>query len=159
MDRKKIVDELIQLIKTGNAHVPFDDAIDRLPKELRVRTPEGLPYNVWQLVEHIRIAQWDIVEFCISADHRSPAWPSGYWPAEAGNDIDDETWMASIQQIRADRQRFIDLLSDASQDLLKPLDHGTGQSLFREALLIADHAAYHTGQIIAVRRLLDNWEE
>jgi len=155
--RKGIIDEILFLLQKGNAHVSFEEAVADLPKALRAVTPDNLPYNVWQLVEHIRITQWDIVQFCISAQHQSPPWPSGYWPKATTQPVDDKTWSASLQQIQEDKKRFIALLTDPHNDLFKPFDHGTGQSLLREALLIADHTAYHTGEIVIVRRLLKSW--
>lgn len=157
MERKKIVDELIYLLEHGNAHVPFEKAVDKLPQELRTRIPHNLPYSIWQLVEHMRIAQWDIVEFSLSAKHESPEWPEGYW-VDPVDEVDDMTWKASLNQISEDRQRFIDALKDEDNDLSKPFPHGTGQTLLREALLIADHNAYHTGEILVVRRLLNDWK-
>ncbi|SNR60917.1 DinB family protein [Hymenobacter mucosus] len=155
--REGIVKELVALLTQGNAHVTFTDACANIPVALvNKRVPE-LPYTVWQLAEHIRIAQWDIVEFCISAEHHSPAWPAGYWPAPE-TAVDEAAWHSTLAQIAADRDRFVALLHDPNQELLAPLPHGTGQTLLREALLIGDHTAYHTGQIILVRRLLHNWE-
>jgi hypothetical protein len=156
--RKTIVTELIQCIQKGNAHVSFEESIARLPKALRAQTPESLPYSIWQLVEHIRITQWDIVEFCSSASHESPAWPVGYWPESVPAEVDDHAWKKSIEQILEDRTRFFNLLKNPKRDLFEPFEHGDGQSLFREALLIADHNAYHTGEILVIRRLLKDWE-
>jgi uncharacterized damage-inducible protein DinB len=155
--REGIVEELSALLEAGNAHVTFDDVCADIPLELLTKPVPGLPYTLWQLVEHIRIAQWDIVEFCLSAEHRSPKWPDEYWPAPTAA-VDAQQWQSALQQIRQDRARFLALLRDPAQDLLKPLPHGTGQTLLREAMLIADHTAYHTGQIILLRRLLHNWE-
>ena len=155
--RKTIITELIQCIQKGNAHVSFEASVARLPKALRTRTPESLPYNIWQLVEHIRVTQWDIVEFCISATHESPPWPKGYWPAEVPDEVNDDAWEKSLAQIDGDRTRFFDLLKNPRRDLLETFAHGDGQNLLREALLIADHTAYHVGEIIVVRRLLGDW--
>jgi uncharacterized damage-inducible protein DinB len=156
--RKTIVTELIQCIQKGNAHVSFEESVARLSKELRTRTPPSLPYSIWQLVEHIRITQWDIVEFCSSATHESPPWPKGYWPEEVPDEVSDHAWKKSLAQIEEDRTRFFNLLKNPKRDLLEPFEHGDGQTLLREALLIADHNAYHTGEIIVVRRLLGDWD-
>lgn len=155
--RKGLLEELSSLLTQGNAHVPFEAACANVPAELLNKPVPELPYTVWQLAEHIRIAQWDIVEFCLNPGHISPPWPDGYWP-RPDTAVAEATWQATLAQIQEDRSRFLKLLHDPRQDLLAPLAHGTGQTLLREALLIADHTAYHTGQIILVRRLLKNWE-
>ncbi|TGE06308.1 DinB family protein [Hymenobacter fodinae] len=155
--RTGIVKELTELLTKGNAHVTFEEACADISVEHLNQHVPGLPYTVWQLAEHIRIAQWDIVEFCINPEHQSPKWPDEYWPAPDAT-TDETSWQHTLTQIRQDRDRFLDLLQDPEQDLLAPLPHGTGQTLLREAFLIADHAAYHTGQIILVRRLLQDWD-
>ncbi|WP_026630242.1 DinB family protein [Dyadobacter alkalitolerans] len=155
--RKKLVDELIGLIEKGNAHVSFKDSVAGLPPELRTVIPENLPYSIWQLVEHIRIAQQDIVDFSASADSPSLAWPDDYW-VEPTEKISDEEWNNSLKQIEEDQQRFQALLEDEKNDLFTPLPWGTGQSLLREAMLIADHNAYHTAEIVVARRLLKSWK-
>lgn len=148
--------QLVELIKSRNAHLGFDAAIKNLPPEKRALRPGKLPYSVWELVEHIRISQWDIVEFSMNPDHQSPSWPEGYWP-EGPNGYRDDLWEESIRSIRFDRQRMIDLVSDENSDLFTPFPHGNGQNLLREAMLVADHNAYHTGQIVVVRRLMNEW--
>ncbi|XZF15471.1 DinB family protein [Chitinophagaceae bacterium MMS25-I14] len=156
-NRAQIVAELTELIRKGNAHAPFEEAVADLPADLRTAIPGNLPYSIWQLTEHIRITQWDIVEFCISPRHKSPKWPDEYWPAE-NEHPDDHTWEKSLQQIKEDRNRFFELLKDEQNDLFAAFPYGTGQNLFREALLIADHTAYHTAEIIVLRRLLNSWK-
>jgi len=157
-NRKIIVDELVSLINKGNAHAAFEDTVENVSLDLLNKMPDGLPYSVWQMTEHIRITQWDIVEFCIDANHKSPKWPEEYWPEKEEIKITEEQWQNSLKQIAADRKRFIDLLNDPATDLYTPFLHGSGQNLLREALLIADHTSYHTGQIIVIRRLLNDWE-
>jgi len=157
-NRKTVVNELITLIEKGNAHASFEDAVDGINLHLLNKVPDNLPYSLWQLVEHIRIAQWDIVEFCIDQQHQSPKWPDEYWPEAGSTEIDQQAWQSALKQIRDDRQRFIDLLKDPANDLYEPFAHGNGQNLFREALLIADHTSYHTGEIIVIRRLLNDWK-
>ena len=155
--KQGLVAELTSLLLGANAHVTFDDACaDLTPAQWNQRLPDA-PYTIWQLVEHVRIAQWDILEFCLDPRHESPEWPTAYWPAQDAT-ADISTWQATLAQISTDRQRFIALLHAADTDLLAPLPHGTGQTIFREALLIGDHAAYHTGEIVLVRRLLHAWE-
>ena len=149
--------ELTDLINKGNAHATFEEAVGDLPLDLLTVTPELLPYNIWQLAEHIRIAQWDIVEFCINPEHQSPKWPDEYW-VDANPTVTQAQWNECLDQIKKDRSRFIDILSKSGEDLFKPLPHGSGQNLLREALLIADHTSYHTGEIIIIRRLLKSWK-
>ncbi|MCF0048809.1 DinB family protein [Dyadobacter chenwenxiniae] len=157
IQRKKLVNELISLIEKGNAHVSFKESVTGLPSELRTIIPENLPYSIWQLVEHIRIAQKDIVDFSSSAGSESLAWPDDYW-VEPTDTVTDEDWNNSLQQIEKDQQRFQALLEDEQHDLFAPLPWGTGQSLLREAMLIADHNAYHTAEIVVARRLLKSWK-
>lgn len=155
--RSATVDTLIQLLTKGNAHVTFEEAVHDLPAHLRGVQPEGLPYSIWQLVEHIRISQWDILEFSRDAAHVSPAWPDEYWPKE-NTPATKHDWEHSLEQIKKDLHAFVALIKEPAADLYTPFPHGDGQHLFREALLIADHTAYHTGQIILIRRLLGAWK-
>ena len=155
--RTALVAELAALLTGGQAHVPFEQAVADLPAPLRNQVVPQVHYTIWQLVEHIRIAQWDIIEFCLDANHQSPEWPAGYWPDKALA-VDEASWQATLGAIAHDRQRFLNLLHDPATDFFKPLGHGSGQNIFREALLIGDHAAYHTGEIILVRRLLGAWQ-
>jgi hypothetical protein len=154
--RAALVAELTQLLTAGNAHATFDQALADLPAPLRNQAVPEVPYTIWHLVEHLRIAQWDIVEFCLDPAHKSPDWPKGYWPAKDST-VDEAGWQATLTQIKHDQQRFIDLLENPATDLFKPLPHGDGQNILREALLIGDHGAYHTGEIILIRRLLKAW--
>ena len=160
MDRpnqKALLAELTSLLTKGNAHATFEEACADLTPKIWNRHVPDVPYTIWQLVEHIRIAQWDIVEFSIDAEHQSPEFPEGYLPA-ANATADEEQWQAALDQIRQTRQRFLHLLHAPGTDLLAPIPHGTGQTILREAFLIADHAAYHTGEIILLRRLLHAWQ-
>ncbi|GAB3574368.1 DinB family protein [Hymenobacter daeguensis] len=155
--RQGIVAELISLITKGNAHATFEEATAGLTPETWNRHVPDVPYTIWQLAEHVRIAQWDIVEFSLGEAHKSPEWPAGYWPAKDAT-ADEKLWQATLDQIQADRQRFIDLLHDEKTDLLAKIPHGDGQTILREAMLIGDHNAYHTGEIILIRRLLKAWK-
>lgn len=148
--------QLIALLTAGNAHQPFEAAVKNLPAELRGVKPHNLPYTIWQLVDHVRIAQWDILEFSRDASHQSPGWPAGYW-TESPAPASEQEWQQALDQIRQDRDAFIALLNDPERDLYEPFAHGNGQNLLREAMLIADHNAYHTGEIILIRRLLGAW--
>ncbi len=151
-----IIKNLKELINGGHAHATFEQAVKELPAELQGRVPEGMPYSIWQLVEHIRITQLDILEFSRDPGYESPKWPEGYWPEERAPE-NAAAWKESIAQIARDRKAFIELLEAPGADLFTPFPHGTGQNLFREAMLIADHTSYHTGEIIVLRRLMGAW--
>jgi uncharacterized damage-inducible protein DinB len=157
MNPQALIHQLTELLTKGNAHVPFEEAIAGLPAKLRGVKPDNMPYSIWQLVEHIRIAQWDILKFSEGPGHQSPEWPGGYWP-DAGAPADEAAWKQALQQTEADKQAFIQLLHNRQYQLLEPFPYGDGQNLLREALLIADHTSYHTGQIVLLRRLLGNWQ-
>ncbi|WP_448697601.1 DinB family protein [Mucilaginibacter sp. AW1-3] len=148
--------QLIKLIKGGNAHATLNDALHNLPAKLRGIIPNGLPYSIWMLVDHIRIAQWDILKFSTNPQHQSPKWPDEYWPKNAIPKDDDE-WDEAVEQIKSDRAKFIELFEDEEVNLFEPFQNEKNINLLREALLIADHNSYHTGQIILIRRLLGNW--
>ena len=156
--RSVIIKELEDALTKGNAHAPFEEAVKDIPHELLDQTPDGLPYSIWQLVEHIRITQWDILDFCRNPHYKSMNWPGDYWPKEKGPAHKGDL-QKSVDQVLADRKAFVALLHKAGDDeLYTPLKHGDGQNLFREALLIIDHTSYHTGEIIVLRRLLKNWK-
>jgi len=152
-----VIEELEELIRKGNAHVSFEDAVEGVSPAIVGTVPDGLPYSLWQLVEHIRITQWDILEFSRNPKYESPAWPAGYWPTAAAPAHPGDLEM-SVERIVSDREEFTALLRAAGEGIYVPFAHGHGQSLFREALLIADHTSYHTGEIIIVRRLLKDWK-
>ena len=152
-----VIKELEEVIRTGNAHAGFDEAVKDISADLYGVVPEGLPYSLWQLIEHIRITQWDILEFSRDPHHKSPQWPDEYWPKEKAPAHSGDV-RKSIERMAADRQAFIGLLHAAGEGIYTPFAHGDGQSLFREALLIADHTSYHTGEIIILRRLLKDWD-
>ena len=148
---------LARLLLGRDAHVDLDDAVRGLPAALRGKKPPGAAHTPWEILEHIRIAQWDIVGFSRNAKHVSPKWPEGYWPpTEAPPDGRD--WQKSIAAIRRDRREMIRLVESASTDLFAPIPHGDGQTILREAMLIADHNAYHLGELVTVRRLLGAWK-
>jgi hypothetical protein len=152
---KALVVELEKLLTGGTAHVGLKEATADIPFDLLAERPHGLPYSIWQLVEHIRIAQWDMLEFSIDASHKSPKWPDQYWPEETAPE-DQNMWDKTLKQIDHDLKTFIDLIQ--TKDLYAPIPQGTGQSLLREALQIADHAAYHIAEIVIIRRLLGIWK-
>ena len=159
-DKKHEIDLLIEnleyLLNKGNAHVSLDKALENIPKELLGEKPVNLPYSIWQIAEHIRIAQWDILEFSRNSKHVSPEWPEGYWPSETKPESQNE-WKKCLQQIKSDRKEFVDLLTQSGKNIYTPFEHGDGQSLLKEALVLADHNAYHAGEIIIIRRLLNDW--
>lgn len=155
---RPIREPVLELLKGGHAHATFDKAVAHLPPKLRGGKPAGQPHTPWRLLEHMRIAQWDILEFSQNPKHKSPKWPEEYWPAgDAPAHPDD--WEKSIKQFHADAKAMRDLIADPKRDLLAPIRGGEGQTLLREALLAADHTAYHVGQLIVVRRLLGAWDE
>ena len=152
--RKQILD----LLHGGQAHVTFDDAIKAFPAEHRATVPPNLPYSAWQLLEHLRIAQRDILEFSAppTGGYKHMAWPDDYWP-KFPTPPDAQAWNNAVVAIRADLKLFEALLTKPDVDLYKPFRWGDGQNLLREALLIADHNAYHLGELIVIRRLLGIW--
>src|SRR5258708_141610 len=152
-----LVKNLVDLIEKGNAHISLDKALENMPFSLLGERPGNLPYSTWQITEHIRIAQWDILEFSHSSKHVSPKWPDGYWQKETAPKSGD-SWEKCIQQIGADRTSFTELIKNAGDNLYKPFEYGNGQNLLKEALVLADHNSYHTGEIIIIRRLLNEWK-
>jgi len=155
---KQLREHLISLLKGGGAHATFDDAVKNMPQKLRSVKPEGLPHSAWMLLEHLRIAQWDILEFCRNARYKAPKWPDEYWPAEAAPPSAG-AWDKSIQQFRKDAKAMQELVGNSKTDLFAKIAWGDGQTILREALLVADHNAYHIAQVIDVRRQLGAWKE
>jgi hypothetical protein len=151
-------EQLVSLLKGGQAHVHFMDAIDGFPEAKRGAFAEGLPHTGWQLLEHARIAQWDILEFSHDAKHVSPGFPEGYWP-KTPVPPDDAAWEKSVQTFQRDLQEMIKLVKNPKTDLHAAIPHGEGQTILREALLLADHNAYHLGQLVDLRRALGAWPE
>jgi len=150
-------EHLLYLLSGGGAHLNFDAAVADLPAALRGVRPDGLPHSPWELLEHLRIAQRDILEFSRNAKHVSPEWPSGYWPASAAPP-DDAAWDKSVAAFRRDLAAMRKLVKDPKTNLYARIPHGDGQTILREALLTADHNAYHLGQLVLVRRLLGAWK-
>jgi hypothetical protein len=148
-------DHVLYLLRDGGGHVGFDKAIANIPIRLRGRKVRGQPLTVWRILEHMRIAQWDILEFSRDPSHESPAWPDGYWP-DGDAPKNASAWRRSVQAFRKDLRAMEALV--ARRDLLAPFTHGHGQTLLREALLVADHNAYHLGQIVFLRKLLGSWQ-
>lgn len=155
---RAVREHLRDLLGGGHAHVDFERAIADLPAELRGARPQGLPHTPWRPVEHMRIAQRDILRFSIDPAHVSPEFPDGYWP-EGDAPPDPGAWDRAVAAFRADLKAMMDLVADPRTDLLAPIPHGQGQTVLREALLVADHNAYHLGQLVTVRRLLGAWRD
>jgi DinB superfamily len=152
--------QLKSLIDGGQAHATFDQAVKDMPQKLQGVVPQGSPYSAWQLLEHIRIAQRDILEFSDNADghYRELKWPDDYWP-KSPEPPSADAWQNSIKQIRSDRESFEHLLDSVDDgNLIHPFAWGNGQNLLRQALLLADHEAYHVGELVFLRRILGAWK-
>ena len=152
---------LVRLLDWHEAHVTFDKAVEGIPRELQGKTPPGSPFSLWQLLEHLRIAQHDILAFCVDPayndTHKDVKWPDDYWPKTPAPP-NASAWDESVAQYARDREAMKAVARD-TPDLFAKIPHGTGQTYLREVLLVADHGAYHVGQIVLVRRLLGAWPE
>jgi DinB superfamily len=151
-------EHVLHLLEGGGAHAGFDDILAGIRAQLRGQKPPNFPHSAWMLLEHMRIAQWDILEFSRNAKHVSPNWPEGYWP-KTESPPSGAAWSASIKRFRADLKAIHDLVKNPKTDLLARIPWAAdGQTVLREALLVADHNAYHLAQIVDVRRLLGDWK-
>jgi hypothetical protein len=159
-EHKPLRDQLVALLRGGQAHVTFDEAIKDFPADLRGRVPENLPYSAWQILEHLRITQRDILNFSAppTGGYQHIAWPDDYWP-KSTEPPTAHSWDQTIAAIRKDAEHFEALITKPEADLFKPFRWGDGQNLLREALLIADHNAYHLGELVVLRRLLGAWKK
>lgn len=148
-------DHLLSLLRGGNAHISFDDFVAGFPAHACGQKIADLPYTPWQVLEHMRIAQWDILEFCRASNHVSPKWPEGYWPkpADLGN---AGLWKATVEKFRHDLKQMEELVAKPATDLFAKIPHGNGQTILREALLVADHNAYHLGALVVMGRQVKN---
>jgi uncharacterized damage-inducible protein DinB len=149
--------QLVKLLDWQEAHVGFDTAVNRIPPKMRGVVPEGWEYSAWQLVEHLRIAQADILEFCVSAAYNAKKWPDAYWPPSPAP-RNAAAWNTAIARVRRDCKALQQLAANPKIDVFAAIPHGTGQTYLREILLVADHTAYHVGQIVALRRNLGIWK-
>jgi DinB superfamily len=147
---------LVEVLDGENAHTTFKNAILDFPAELRGKRPKGVPHSPWEVLEHMRIAQWDILEFSRDPNHKSPKFPDGYWPQTA-EPPDEKAWDRSVHSFCQDKQTLSALIADETTDLYARIPHGDGQTILREALLTADHNAYHLGQLVLLRRMLGAW--
>jgi hypothetical protein len=158
MKTEKILREHIVKLLTGNdAHTEFERVVADLPENLRGQKPKGAEHSPWQVLEHLRITQWDILEFSRKAAHQSPEFPAGYWPGTQAPP-DAAAWNKSVESFLKDRKAFCELVSAESTDLFARIPHGDGQTILREALLAADHTAYHLGELVLLRRMLGAWQ-
>lgn len=149
---------VLYVLKGGGAHAKFEDVIKDFPAKLRGQKVSGVPYTAWMVLEHMRIAQWDILEFSRNPKHVSPNWPEGHWPKSEAPPTAG-AWSASIKQFQKDMKTMQALVANPKTDLYARLPWGDGQTVLREALLVADHNAYHLGQLVTLRRLLGVWKE
>jgi len=158
MHDQALREHVAYLLDGGGAHAKFDDVVKDFPAKLRGQKPVGLPHSPWMLLEHMRLAQWDILEFSRNPKHESPEWPEGYWPKTQAP-ASASAWETSIKAFRKDLKAMRDLVEDSSTDLFANIPGGDGQTILREALLVADHNAYHLGQLLDARRALRAWRE
>ncbi len=149
-------EQLLALLHGGNAHMTFDQAVADFPMDAINRKPPHVSYTPWHLLEHIRIAQWDILGFVRKPNHTSPEWPVGYWPA-ADAQADPSQWQKTITNFHSDLQALQDLVADPAVDLLGPIPHAKNYTILREILLVADHNAYHIGEFGILRQLMGTW--
>lgn len=158
MSTKPVRDLLGRALAWKEAHATFEDAVNDIPANLRGTRPEGLPYSAWELLEHLRIAQRDILDFCVDPNYKEDKkWPDDYWP-QSPEPASDAAWDESIREFVADRTAMQKLAADTSLDLDTKIPHGSGQTYLRELVLTLDHNAYHIGQLVLVRRLLGIWK-
>ncbi len=156
MNDNALRQHVVSLLNSGDAHANFDAAVKDMPSALRGKKPEAAEHSPWQVLEHLRIALWDILEFARDAKHKSPEFPQGYWPG-ALSPPDDAAWDKSTAGFRADLEALIKLVSDEKTDLFAKIPHGDGQTVLRQALVAADHNAYHLGELVLLRRELGAW--
>jgi DinB superfamily len=158
MDKDQILrDHLLELLRGRSAHLDFEAALKDLPAELRGKKAPGLPHTLWQLLEHLRLAQWDILDFSRNPDYAALKWPEDYWP-ETETPPDEAAWDHSVEAFRRDLQEMKDLVANPATDLYARIPWGEGQTVLREAMLVADHNGYHLGQMVMVRQALGAWK-
>ncbi|HTB14793.1 MAG TPA: DinB family protein [Bryobacteraceae bacterium] len=157
MQNNKVLREhVLDLLIGEGAHLNFDGAVKNMPLGIRGQRPEGGAHSPWEVLEHMRIAQWDILEFIRNPRHVSPEFPGGYWPGTQAPPT-ETAWEESAEGFRANQREMAALVADESADLLSAISHGDGKTLLREALLAADHNAYHLGELVMLRRVLGGW--
>jgi len=156
MDEKVVRDYLGRALGWGEAHVDWKKALEGIPAKDRGKRPKGAEHSLWELLEHMRLATWDILEFSRDPKHKSPDWPAGYWPKKP-EPPSAAAWGKSVKELDQHLEEMRRFVNDPKTDLLAPIPGGSGQTILREALLIADHNAYHLGQLVLVRKLLGCW--
>ncbi|HEX2639553.1 MAG TPA: DinB family protein [Pyrinomonadaceae bacterium] len=152
-DQKQLREHLLELLEGKSAHIDTESALDGYPVDKINMRIDGSPHTAWELLEHIRIAQWDILDFSTNPNYKEMKWPDDYWTEPEGT---VESWRRSVEQVLGDLQAVRDLVADEKTDLYAKIPHGSGQTIFREALLVADHNAYHIGQLVLLRRIFEN---
>jgi hypothetical protein len=157
VEEEKLRKHLLEVLSGRGAHADWKASFRGVPPKLRGVRPSGLPHSLWELLEHMRIAQWDILEFSRDAGHVSPDWPSGYWPASPEPES-ARAWDKSLKAFERDLEAMKKLVANRKTDLFAKIPHGSGQTILREALLVADHNSYHLGQVVTVRKLLGDWK-
>jgi DinB family protein len=158
MDEKILRQHVAKTLNWGEAHTDWKTALAGLPAKHRGERPPGAPHSAWELLEHVRIAQWDILDFCRNPKHVSPDFPSGYWPKNPAPP-NPAAWDKSVKAFESDLHEMQKLVLDPRTDLVAPIPQGSGQTILREALLLADHNSYHLGQFVIVRRLVGAWRD
>jgi DinB superfamily len=157
MDSDTVVrEQLRELLEGGDAHMTFDEAVANFPRDHMNTKAPNVPYTPWHLLEHIRLAQWDIIEFIRNPHYVSPPWPEGLWPAE-NVQADDVAWEKTIASYRAGLQSLLEMVADPTVNLYAPIPHGDGQSILREILVVSDHNAYHIGEFATLRQVMGIW--
>jgi hypothetical protein len=150
-------EHLARLLTWEDSHVGFDTAVAGIPPAFRGKTPKGAAYSLWQLLEHLRRAQHDILDFCKNPNYKELHWPGDYWP-ETAAPPSAKAWNDSVREFQKDREAFVKLAKDSKVDLAAKIPHGQGQTYLREIILAADHASYHIGELVLVRKLLGIWK-
>lgn len=151
-------DQLLALLRGGNAHMPYDQAVADFPMNKVNTKPPNVPYTPWHLLEHIRLSQWDILEFIRNPQHVSPPWPDGYW-SDRDAHADKAAWQKTIASFQADLKALRDIVQDPSTDLYAPIPHAKDYTIFREILVVSDHNAYHIGEFAILRQVMGTWPE
>jgi hypothetical protein len=155
--QKSLPEHLVELLNGGHAHVDFASTVKDWPANVQGEKPEGAAHSPWEVLEHMRLAQWDILEFTRNPKYVSPEFPAGYWPNTLAPP-DNNAWNKSVAAFHADLKAMIKIVQSKSTDFFAPLPHGDGQTILREALLVADHNAYHLGELLLLRHLLGAWK-
>ncbi len=154
---KSLRKHLVYLLTKGGAHATFEEAVKDVPAAARGKVPEGAPHTLWELLEHLRITQADILKFSTDAKHKSPKWPRGYWP-KTPTPPSAKAWDKSVKDFLADRDAMCKLVEKKSTELFAEIPHGEGQTILREAMLAADHNSYTVGEMVLTRRILGVWK-